>query len=140
MCAYNGWRVVSITTLAPGRLENLMNQNTATVRPSTANAEQAARDVLNRYVQDGTLTRPQANIVLQFALPFVPKVLANKRRDGWSIEEITEHFQGKLAEAKATGRATSIAATEVYVAMWEGLQTDYAAYVNALKAAQAIEG
>lgn len=95
------------------------------VKPKTFNAERAARDIANRYVREGHMDRRTANTVLKFALPFVPTVLAKMRLNGWTVEEITAHFQAKRAEAKTL---TSQVSAEIYLAMWAGLQVDYAAY------------
>lgn len=99
---------------------------TATIEAKTANAEKSARAIANRYVREGLIDRRTANTVLKFAVPFVPTVLAKARLNGWTPEEITTYFQGKRAEAK-TDQAR--VAAEIYLAMWAGLQVDYAAHV-----------
>jgi hypothetical protein len=99
---------------------------TATIETKTANAEKAARTIANRYVREGLIDRRTANTVLKFAVPFVPTVLAKARLNGWTPEELTSHFQAKLAEAKTP---TARVSAEIYLAMWAGLQVDYAAHV-----------
>jgi hypothetical protein len=114
--------------------------STPAAQPSTAHAEQAARKVVNRYVREGLITRRTANQVLAFALPFVPSQVARMRLNGWPVEEITQHFQGKLADAERDGKPIDKVGAEIYLAVWEGLQVDCAAYCNASADRAELEG
>ncbi|MEU4576066.1 hypothetical protein [Nonomuraea sp. NPDC023979] len=95
--------------------------------PAITEAEKAGRKVMNRYVREGLISRSEANRILKFALPFVPSILAQARLNGRSPEWLTNYFQHKRAEAT---RPAHVVAAEVYLAMWAGLQVDYANYVN----------
>lgn len=105
-----------------------MSSPVTPARPATIEAEKAARAVINRYVREGLMDRRNGNQVLKFALPVLPRVLADMRLNGWAPEEITAHFQAKRAQAT---NPNGQAAAEVYLAMWAGLQVDYAKQVNA---------
>lgn len=115
-------------------------------KPALDASEKAARDLLNRRVRQGVFSRREANLLLKNGLPFVRTMLAQCRREGSSPEWITNWFQNKLTEAEAKLAAatkptaqrmalTSVAAAEMYLAVWAGLQADYASSVNGQRSA-----
>ncbi|WP_354643932.1 hypothetical protein [Kitasatospora camelliae] len=111
------------------------------VKPKLDASERAARDLLNRKVREGIIDRRSANEVLKVGLPFVRHMLATWRREGTDPQWITGKFQAIHAEAlqrqaAAAGAVaqrmalTRVMCAELYLAVWAGLQEDYAAFVN----------
>lgn len=114
----------------------------ATVKPKMDASERAARDLLNRKVREGLMDRQNANQVLKMGLPFVRVMIAQWRREGTSPQWLTDKFQAKRAEAEqqlaaatnefAERRAkTAIIATEMYLAIWAGMQEDLGQFTAA---------
>jgi predicted DNA-binding WGR domain protein len=107
----------------------------SSVKPKMDASERAARDLLNRKVREGLMDRRNANELLKMGLPFVRMMIAQWRREGTSPQWLTDKFQAKRAEAEqqlaaatnefAERRArTAIIATEMYLAIWAGMQED----------------
>jgi hypothetical protein len=117
----------------------------APINPKMDASERAARDLMNRKVREGIIDRRHANDILKTGLPFVRSMLAQWRREGTDPQWITKKFQAIHAEAQqkhtaaATPTARHMALTpvmcaELYLAVWAGLQADFATYRNELTA------
>jgi len=107
----------------------------SSVKPKMDASERTARDLLNRKIREGVMDRRNANELLRLGLPFVRMMLAQWRREGTSPQWLTDKFQSKRAEAEtrlaaatnefAKRRATlEIVASEMYLAIWAGVQED----------------
>lgn len=115
------------------------------VKPRMDHSERAARDILNRKVREGVIDRRNANEVLRTGLPFVRMMIAKWRREGTDPQWLTSKFQNKLVEARqqlnaaadpiAERRAKlSIVSTEMYLAVWAGMQADLGQFTADRKA------
>lgn len=124
-------------------------------KPPMDQTERAARDLINRKVREGVIDRRTGNDVIRTGLPFVTVMLARWRREGTSPQWITDRFQAELTDAKARAAAAhdddtyakrqtamAVAAAEMYLAVWAGMQADLGQYVAARKTADqaAAEG
>lgn len=106
-------------------------------RPLLAKACEAADDYLMGKVADGSLSPAVAEGLATAGFTVATRILADLRaRDGLSETAITESFQRRLDEARATGDVQRAVSAEYTLAIWAGMQEDLADFLSSVGAEQ----
>jgi hypothetical protein len=82
----------------------------------------AIREVVDRHIAEGRVSRLTAQTIEAAALPIIAPAIKKMRQNGYSAAEVTQYLAEKVAEAEAPARKL---AAEIYAAAWAGMQADF---------------
>ena len=99
-------------------------------------ARAAADEALLRMVTDGVMTADAAHAMAGAGFYSATRILSELRVSGIGADCITAAFEAELDRARTDGDQRLINSTEFTLAVWHGMQEDFAAWLESNEGVQ----